>query len=218
MKNLLYLFIILVLATACKKKSMVVIQAQNYLDNTNGSGYAGMTYGIVENWTPVFDLKSKSVAQGVLDANGHAAFELKMKPNRKYYLGIQKPDNVYYSEITLQESLDYEKNNTFNFEYAEVAYSKLILNNSNCFNANDKLVLYRSDDLENIDNNTPWQHNGCVYWETTGGVDGGPLGYSTMVYGNIYYKWEVTKNNITNTFYDTVYYPAGEYKTYQIDY
>ena len=81
MKNLFYILIILALATACKKKSMVVIQAQNINNSADGSHYAGATYGIVENWTPVFDLKSKSVAQGVLDANGHAVFDLKMKAN-----------------------------------------------------------------------------------------------------------------------------------------
>jgi hypothetical protein len=138
MKNLFYILIILALATACKKKSMVVIQAQNYLDNTNGSGYAGMAYGIVENWTPVFDLKSKSVAQGVLDANGHAAFDLKMKPNRRYYLGIQTPDNVCYTEITLQESLDHEKNNTFNFDYAPCGVLDIKSNNINCEGPDDK--------------------------------------------------------------------------------
>jgi hypothetical protein len=138
MKNLLHILIILALATACKKKTMVVIQAQN-INNTNGSGYAGMTYGIVENWTPVFDLKSKSVAQGVLDANGHAAFELKMKPNRKYYLGIQTPDNVCYTEITLQESLDHQKNNTFNFKYATCGNLDIKSNNINCEGTSDEL-------------------------------------------------------------------------------
>ena len=118
---------------------MVVIQAQNISNSADGSHYAGATYGIVENWTPVFDLKSKSVAQGVLDANGHAAFDLKMKPNRRYYLGIQTPDNVCYTEITLQESLDREKNNTFNFEYAPCGELSIPSKNINCEGIDDKM-------------------------------------------------------------------------------
>jgi hypothetical protein len=116
MKNLIYILLCLALVTACKKKTMVVIQAQNINNTVDGSDYAGMTYGIQESYTPLFDLKTKSVAQGVLDENGRATFELKMNPNRKYDLGIQKPDNICYTEITLQERLDHEKNNTFNFK------------------------------------------------------------------------------------------------------
>jgi hypothetical protein len=139
MKNLIYIFIILVLATACKKKTMVVIQAQNINNTSDGSDYAGMTYGIQESYTPLFDLKTKSVAQGVLDQNGHATFELKMKPNRKHYLGIQTPDNVYYSEITLQENLDHGKNNTFNFEYVTSGLLDIKSNNINCEGTTDEL-------------------------------------------------------------------------------
>ena len=120
---------------------MVVIQAQNYLDISDGSDYAGMNYSIVESWTPVYDLKTKNVATGVLDENGHAEFDLKMKNNRKYDLGIQTPDNVCYTEITLQERLDHEKNNTFNFNYAACGAFNLKYTNVNCTGNNDMFQL-----------------------------------------------------------------------------
>ena len=216
MKNLLLLSFLVLMVASCKKKTNVVIQAQDYITG-DGSGYAGMEYAVVETWTPVLETKSKIVATGFLDENGHAAFDLKMKNNRKYILGVAQPDNICYGGV-VQHYLDHEKNNNVNFEYAHCAYSKLILTNASCFGPDDKLILYQTDDLENINDTFGWEHNGCVYWETTGGTDGAPLGYSRINYGNIYYKWEVTKNSITTNYYDTIFYPAGSYTTYQIDY
>ncbi|MBL1280728.1 MAG: hypothetical protein COA33_010665 [Fluviicola sp.] len=140
-----------------------------------------------------------------------------MKGNRKYVLGVSQPDNICYGGLK-QYYLESQKNNVVNFTYAPCAFSKLIINNTSCFDSNDKLVLFQSDDLENINNNVGWNHNGCVYWETSGGTDGDPIGYSSINYGNVYYRWVVTKNNITTTYYDTVYYPVGNFTTYQINY
>ena len=84
MKHLIVILTLALSITACKKKTMVVIQAQNINNSSDGSDYAGMKYSIVESWTPVYDLKTKRVAEGVLDANGHANFDLKMKNSRKY--------------------------------------------------------------------------------------------------------------------------------------
>ena len=139
MKHLIVILTLALSITACKKKTMVVIQAQNYLDDSDGSHYAGMKYSIVESWTPVYDLKTKRIAEGVLDANGHANFDLKMKNSRKYNLGIQTPDNVCYTEITLQESLDHEKNNTFNFKYGTCSNIIVPTNNVNCEGIDDTL-------------------------------------------------------------------------------
>lgn len=211
-------FALILLALAlisCKKKTTVTIQAQDYISGS-GATYAGQKYVVNEKWNS-FGTKVKTVKEGYLDANGYASFDLKMKNSRQYILAVNQPENICYGGIT-QHYLEHEKSNVVNFKYASCAFSKLILNNVNCNGPSDLLVLYRSNDLEYVNNTTGWQHDGCVYWETSGGVDGGPIGYSTINYGNIYYKWIVTKNGVINTFYDTVFYPPGEYTTYQIDY
>lgn len=97
-------------------------------------------------------------------------------------------------------------------DYQVVPYSnsKLIINNTNCQGSSDKLVLYQSNQIKSFDGSFAWQHNGCIYWETNG--------YSKIPMGKVFYKWEVTKNSVTNTFYDTVFYGADEFKTYEIDY
>jgi hypothetical protein len=211
----MFTFLLLALVS-CKKSTLVTIQAQDYLTG-DGSAYAGMEYAVAETWTPYLETKSKIVKTGFLDENGYASFDLKMKNNRSYILGVSQPENMCYGGLQ-QHYLDHEKNNAITFEYAHCAYSKLILNNASCIGPEDKLILYQTDDLENIDDTFGWEHNGCVHWETAGGTDGAPIGYSRINYGNIYYKWEVTKSGVTSTYYDTVYYPATEFITYQIDY
>ncbi|MCB9222751.1 MAG: hypothetical protein H6582_01135 [Crocinitomicaceae bacterium] len=219
MNRLYYIFPLLLLTvwlSSCKKESTVTIKAMDYITG-EGAVYANLNFEVVEKHTPFQEEKSKVVYTGQLDQNGQASFTLKMNPKRNYVLGIEDPPNLCYGEVQ-QYYLDHASNNNVTFEFAQCAFSKLIINNANCIDANDKLVLYRSNDLGTIDGTYAWEHNGCVYWETTGGVDGDPAGYSSIPYGNIYYHWEVTKNNITTSHHDTVFYNIGEYKTYQIDY
>jgi hypothetical protein len=42
--------------------------------------------------------------------------------------------------------------------------------------------------------------------------------FSSVPMGEIYWKWEVTRNSITNIYYDTIYLSPGEYKVYDINY
>ena len=133
---ILIVFLILTVAS-CKKKTNVVIQAQDYITG-DGSAYAGMEYAVVEAWTPVLETKSKIVATGFLDDNGHAAFDLKMKNNRKYILGVAQPDNICYGGL-VQYYLDHEKNNNVNFDYLKCGYVNIHRENINCEGETDVL-------------------------------------------------------------------------------
>jgi hypothetical protein len=82
MKHLILIIPIFFFATSCKKKTTVVIQAQDYITGA-GTAYAGQEYAVAESWTPIQETKSEIVATGYLDANGQASFVLKMKNNRK---------------------------------------------------------------------------------------------------------------------------------------
>lgn len=214
-----YLYVLsLVLVLFSCKKSRVVIQTNDVIAG-NGSGCAGMRYEVVEKSTPFFEAKVKTVAEGVLDENGHAAFDLKMKNNKQYVLGVEQPDTVHFgNENFLMNYLENEKNNVITINYAMRTYLKIIINNTNCGGANDTMRLYLSDDIGVIDSEYFREHLGCAYWETSGGVDGGLTGYHNINYGNLHYKWEVTRNGVTTTFYDTQYYDKGQRYTYQIDY
>lgn len=211
-------FLLLSVATACKKKTNVVIQAQDYITG-DGSAYAGMEYAVVATWTPVYDTKSEIVATGFLDENGHAAFDLKMKNNRKYILGVSQPDNICYGGL-VQHYLDYEKNNNVNFEYLKCGLANIHRENVNCEGETDELR-YKFYYTQNPDiyiysgfgNLNQWSYNfiaGCnAYFGN----------YSVSVpEGEYTIEWQTTRPSgiTTGTGTFTVY--ANDTTTYLIQY
>jgi len=98
MKHLLYIALIFFFAGNCKEETSVVVQAKDF-NTGDGTAYAGQEYAVSESWTPFFETKSKIVATGFLDANGQASFNLKMKNNRKYVLGVSEPDNICFGGL-----------------------------------------------------------------------------------------------------------------------
>ncbi|WP_107038338.1 hypothetical protein [Brumimicrobium mesophilum] len=131
----LILFLVALLLAGCKKETSVVIQAQDLTGD--GTAYAGQENAVSESWTPFFETKSKIVATGFLDENGKASFNLKMKNNRKYVLGVSEPDNICYGGL-VQHYLDHEKNNLVDFDYLTCGYLDIKSNNVNCEDANDE--------------------------------------------------------------------------------
>lgn len=132
---------------SCKKKTFITIQAENYITG-EGSDYAGAKYYVVESWTPLFEVKSKQIASGTLDENGHAAFEIKADRNKKYNISITTPTNVCYSAFSNYQSLEEGENNVFNFKYGTCGYVKTSSENINCVDAMDKFhfTYYTSPD------------------------------------------------------------------------
>jgi hypothetical protein len=136
MKNLILILLLLLFATSCKKETTVVIQAQDYI-TSDGSAYAGQKYAVAETWTPFQETKSEIVSEGFLDANGKASFNLKMKNNRRYILGVSEPDNICDGGLT-QHYLDHEENNLVNFDFLTCGYLNINHINVNCEDANDE--------------------------------------------------------------------------------
>src|SRR5690554_2582483 len=202
-----YLLIIsLLLFFSCKKKQTIHITAKNAV---TGEPYPGLSYEIMRSWSGSFENKYKSVGLGVLDANGEAFFSKRLHDNSSYSISVAPPPNTcYISDSDLHAGR--EKNFKAEFEFAECAYSKLIINNANCNGASDKFVLFRKNQIGSINGNFGWEHLGCAYWETNG--------YSDIPMGNVYFRWEVSRNGTNSIYYDTVFYAPGEYKTYEINY
>nr|WP_294862691.1 hypothetical protein [uncultured Fluviicola sp.] len=57
---------------------------------------------------------------------------------------------------------------------------------------------------------TGWEFFGC------NGYTGDH--FSNVPMGNYYFEWHVTRNSVTNIYYDTIYLNPGEYKVYDINY
>jgi hypothetical protein len=206
MKHLLYIALILVFASSCKKKTAVVIQAQDYITG-DGSAYTGQEYAVAESWTPFQETKSKIVATGLLDANGKASFNLKMKNNRKYVLGVSQPDNICDGGL-IQHYLDHDKNNTVIFEYAQCSYLKFNVHNINCNGPNDE-VKYKRIWLTGNNEGTQIVKLGCFNFEGN---------YFELPAGNYRYDWEVTKNATTTYHSENFTLAAGDSSVFQIDY
>lgn len=80
----------------------------------------------------------------------------------------------------------------------------------NCEGASDVMKLYQGNEIGSFNYSQPWEHDACAFWESNG--------YTNIPMGGQYYKWEITRNNITTTYFDTIYLNAGEYRTSEINY
>jgi hypothetical protein len=220
MKKTIYIVLILFFAASCKKKTAVVIQAQDYITG-EGSAYAGQEYAVSESWTPFQETKSKIVATGFLDENGKASFNLKMNRNRRYVMGVSEPDNICYGGL-VQHYLEHEKNNLVDFKYAECGYLDIKSNNVNCEDTNDEFR-YKYFVSSNPD---IYIYKGFLYngvW-AQGVYIGGCQDYSGIyIYnqrpvGNYTVEWEVKRTSGTTT--GTEYFSILENDTitYVIEY
>jgi len=213
--RILFLITFLTLATSCKKNHHVIhVKATNIVTGT-GAQYEGLKFSVVATTPGVFESNYKNVYEGYLDANGEASFDLKMKNNKSYSLGIQLPENTcYFNDLYFSLKHDL-KNQIVEVEFAPCAYLKLKVNNVNCEGPSDNFKLFYMGRLvggqgDSIVGALSQEGNGCYSYE---GVS-----FSDVPMGEIYYRWEVTRTSGTEIFYDTIYLDAGEYKTFEINY
>ena len=220
MKNILFITLLIFLSS-CNKETTVVIQAQDYITGS-GVGYANMNFEVIEKYTPFFEEKSKVVYTGQLDANGHAAFTLKLKSNRKYVLGIEDPPNLCYGEVQ-QYYLDHNSNNNINFNYLNCGYLNLPEVNVNCEGPEDKFRLryYYSLDQEiyyytgYVDANHNWNPDlyigGCVDYSNENVYHAVPVGQYSI-------EWQVERVSSTTTNSVSLNVNENDTTTYLIQY
>ncbi|MBK9191374.1 MAG: hypothetical protein IPM77_07585 [Crocinitomicaceae bacterium] len=206
MKQILILVLFTVVVLSCKKSTLVVIQAEDYVTG-EGSAYAGMEYAVSEAWIPFFETKSKIVATGYLDENGYASFDLKMKNNRKYILGVSEPENICYGGL-MQHYLEHEKNNHIAFKYSTCSYLKIIVNNINCVDENDE-IKYTRTWLTGDEIGTEVIKHGCYSFEGS---------YFELPAGDYRYDWVVTKSGMTSNYSQNFILLSGDSLVFQIDY
>ncbi len=206
-KFILILLFLATFLTACKKQHTVTIQAQNLTNLSDGSHYAGMNYVILERGY-FLNHKSNGIATGQLDANGRAVLDVKLKKNLDYVLGIQKPDDVCYTEVEIEYPINYKEENNINFNYAPCAYLKFILNNANC-NGTDDSITYSRTWVSNNEFEGSNKYVGCDYFEGD---------YFELSSGEYRYDWEVFKNGVSNSYSQNFILNEGDSVIFQIDY
>ncbi|AEA43893.1 hypothetical protein [Fluviicola taffensis] len=213
MRNLLFILFGTLFLVSCGKKRSIHITATNA---ATGERYAGLQYYIVSSTTSGNGEKYKTEKSGFLNENGEATEIIREKQYRTYAVRVVEPENSCYNkEITQYFDSPYDVDGTFTFEFAGCANLKLNINNINCQGASDYFKLYYmgrqvGGQGSNIVGALSLQGGGCYSYT---GND-----FSSVPMGNMYWKWEVTRNNVTTTYYDTINFSAGEYKIYDINY
>ncbi|PWH84758.1 hypothetical protein [Brumimicrobium oceani] len=218
MKNLIFISLLFFFAASCKKETSVVIQAQDYITG-DGTAYAGQEYAVSESWTPFQETKSKIVATGFLDANGKASFNLKIKNNRKYVMGVSEPDNICYGGL-VQHYLDHEKNNLVVFDYLTCGKVIVPTNNINCEGVDDKMQ-YKYYYTENPEIYKYRGAGGYPDWSEITFVEGCtsfPGGYNLIPVGNYTFEWRVIRQSGTTTGIDYFTVTENDTTTYIFDY
>ncbi|MEX1002854.1 MAG: hypothetical protein WDZ35_12120 [Crocinitomicaceae bacterium] len=145
--------------------------------------------------------------------NGVYEFGFKGKKGVHYRLESSFDPAAYYP-IDFSSYIDLVKgeNHNFTFNFVPKAELRMKITNTNCFNDSDKIVVYRP----NIDvpsyNAYPDDPNpiyGC-YDDTSPFVN--------IPTGRYAFEWHVTKNSVTEIFYDTLHLQEGDKVTYEILY
>jgi len=206
---------------SCKKEYNVVIQAEDYITG-DGSAYAGMAFSITQSRPAWNKDKVTNVYQGVLDENGHAAFELKMHKDWSYILSINQPDDICYGGITFYY-LENEDNNLVNFNYLKCSEVNLPRVNVNCEDENDRFrykYYYTADPeiytyIGYLDADKNWDPEdyleGCIDYSTAVSYNSRPEGHYTI-------EWMVERTSGTSYGSDTFVLTAGDSLTYLIEY
>ena len=128
-----------------------------------------------------------------------------------YLIGWEKKKDVPLFDAF---TISVKKGKTMHADYYAVPYGKLNLNvkNISCLNSSDNLKLYFDGgpfDAGTFSIGLMTTLDGCI------DIPGIPI-KSSM--GFKYFHWEVTKNNITTTYYDTIFVNANQITEYDVNY
>jgi hypothetical protein len=206
MKRNVFLFLLFALAFSCTKFGKNVTIKGKVLNPITGEGIPN-----VEIWLQKSTLELpgglKTIKTATTDANGN--YELN-KFSLRAHSAICALSGDYYpigwrdsntGEKMGSPTLNVKKGKTMHADFHTVPYGEIQINikNQSCFDSNDELKLYFDGGLYD-----GYTFNPGLMTTLTGCIDipGTPV-KSTM--GNKYFHWEVTKNGVTNTYYDTVF-------------
>lgn len=147
------------------------------------------------------------------DINGRFTFQYTKNPARYYSCELNEnnyfpsdPDYNVVNRIELNSSA--QQNITLNVIPESKLWMKI--NNISCFNTNDNFIIYRENQITNFNWGSPFELNGCANYDD--------LDYADYPMGNYYFHWQVTKNSITQDYYDTLYLDAFQDTIYTINY
>jgi hypothetical protein len=151
----------------------------------------------------------KILEQTTSDAEGNYSAQFRQKRSRAYYLGF-KFDHEKYFNITSENQDVSDGGKTIDLPLVPASYIKFHIKNENCFDSNDKIFITLLDDFGQYSISNGWGYDGCSEYTDDK--------FNRIISGNLYFHWVVTKNNVSNHYYDTIYLVSFENKYYEILY
>ncbi len=127
-----------------------------------------------------------------------------------YQIGWEKKKDIPLFDAF---TISVKKGKTMHADYYAVPYAhiQLKIENVNCQGPADHFVLYaEGTEVDMSVNGVMIDKMGCYQYTAPS--------HSKIPMGKRYYRWEVTRSGVTNTYYDTLYFAENEYKTFEINY
>jgi hypothetical protein len=206
MKKIIFLFTMSFLLCTCTKFGKNVTIKGRVLNPITGEGIPNVelellrgTGGLPGGYKSVKSTKTDASGNFEISKGGLSTYSLACRVSSDYYQIGWIKDGVNVTQAT--GNLNIKKGKTMHVDYHAVPYGELSLNikNENCTSSNDLLKLYFDGGLYD-----GYTFNSGLITTLSGCIDipGTPV-KSTI--GKKYFHWEVTKNGITNTVYDTIF-------------
>jgi len=214
MKNMNYLILMALLFFSCKKENSkhwteVNIKANNYL---TGEPITDVACGVFYSKAGFFlNVETIALHEGFTE-NGQYSFGFKAKKNGFYQAEAAFEYGKYYViNFSNYLYLDYGEVNNFQFDLVPYGFLKLDIKNLSCFDSNDKMKFMR-ENLEVSNDDTNWSSDrlGCYTYTSPD--------YFKVPIGTHKYTWNVTKNNVTTEYTNTIIVQENEYLSFNIYY
>ncbi|WP_343788102.1 hypothetical protein, partial [Wandonia haliotis] len=199
-----YLLISLFLFS-CTKKETLRVSVKNMV---TGESVANMNINVYEVFNVsdgVSGTKTELFQSGETNSEGVLFLTEKFNKNRRYevFVGQFPEEHCYLNRMGYTWSVG--EATDLAFEYAPCAYLKMRIENVNCTGDTDNFKLYYLG--RQVGGQSPpivgaqmRDEDGCYFFESSS--------YSDAPMGERYYRREVTRNGITEIFYDTIYLNA----------
>lgn len=194
MRKVCLLIIMGILLLSCRKERTFHLTAKNAV---TGQAYPGLNYYIVEEKEGYNGTNYTTLKTGTLDGNGEKLVPVKIHKDRSYVIRLDPPPNwCYMNNVSYSYTSQGDKNPSFDFTFSECAYLTLSVNNTNCQDANDRILFdLQPTYIPNYNNIIPVEKFGC-YSNT--------FVESQVPFGSWEATWEVTRNGIT-TYHDSIF-------------
>ena len=202
----LFIVLLVLTTTSCTKFGKNVTLKGRVMNPVTGEGISGAEVKLYK-LVGFYDAKHKAIQSATTDASGY--FELNKYTWSSPTARCEPKDDLYKLGWTKDGGqtfidnfeLTVKKGKTINADFYAVPYGKITINikNTFCINSFDNVRLYFDGgpyDSRTFNPGLMTSLDGCI------DIPGSPVKSSI---GYKYFHWEVTKNSVTTTYYDTVF-------------